>query len=176
MTAAVLWLDGCFGAGKTTTAELLLERRPELLLLDPERIGFLLWELDAALRAHDFRGLRLWRRLVVEHVVAVLEEYDRPVVVPMSLFDPMHVDELVGELRRRGVPVHHVRLVVDEPELRRRITAQRMSKDEVTNTGTREFRLAQLPAGLAAATGEPLVVGDRGPQEIVDAVLALLEG
>lgn len=173
MTPYVLWLDGCFGAGKTTTAQLLLQRRPELLLLDPELVGFLLWEVDPSLRARDFRDLRLWRRLVVEHVTAALEELGRPLVVPMSVFDPEHAEELMGELRRRGTVLHHVRLAVDEPELRRRITAQRMSEDEQANARTREFRLGQLPAGLAADTGTALPIAGRSPDEVADAVLAL---
>ncbi len=175
MTPYVLWLDGCFGAGKTTTARLLLQRRPELLLLDPELIGSLLWQVDPSLRARDFRGLRLWRRLVVEHVTAVLEELGRPLVVPMSVFEDGHAGELVGELHRRDVVVHHVRLVVDEEELRRRISAQRMSDDEATDVGTREFRLGQLPAGLAARTGSPLQVAGRSPDEVADEVLGMLE-
>lgn len=171
----MLWLNGAFGAGKTTTAELLVGRRAELVLVDPEQVGFLLWRYDPALRAQDFRGLRLWRRLVVEHVEGVLREWGRPVVVPMSIFDQVQADELVGELRRRGVVVHHVWLDVAENELRRRILAQRMSDDDATDEGTRQFRLTQLPAALTARTGAvPLRVGARGPDAVVDALVELL--
>ena len=169
---AVLWLDGAFGAGKTTTAERILRRRPEWLLLDPELVGALLWEHDPSLRGQDFRALRLWRRLVVEHVHAVQEERGRSLVVPMSLFDPVHVDETVGELSRRGLDVHHVRLVVDGRELTRRILAQRTSQDADTDAGTRAFRLAQLDVGLAATLGHPVPVDGRSAAEVAAAVLA----
>ena len=37
----IVWLNGPFGAGKTTLAEKLRERRPDLILFDPEVIGFI---------------------------------------------------------------------------------------------------------------------------------------
>lgn len=172
--STVLWLDGAFGAGKTTTAQHVLQRRPGWLLVDPELVGFALWQHDPSLKGQDFRGLPLWRRLVVEHVQAVQEELGRCLVVPMSLFDAVHVDQTVGELRRRGLVVHHVRLVVGRSELERRIREQRTSSDEATDAGTRAFRLAQMGDGLAAASGTAFEVDRRDPDAVARAVLDLV--
>ena len=43
-TRRLVWLGGTFGAGKTTTGRLLVERAPGLRLFDPEWVGFLLRE------------------------------------------------------------------------------------------------------------------------------------
>jgi predicted ABC-type ATPase len=149
----VVWINGCFGAGKTATAEALVRLRPAHLLVDPELVGFLLWEFDASLRAQDFRELALWRRLVVETIDA-LRERGRPMVVPMCLHTPDHLSVLT-ELRARGVTVDHVVLRVEEAELRRRIARQVTDADAATDAGSREFRLAQLPAGLTLTADPP---------------------
>jgi hypothetical protein len=150
----VLWLNGCFGSGKSATAAALVAADPHRLLFDPELVGYLLWEIDPSLRAKDFRELRVWRRLVVDSAVTLLAEFERPLVVPMSLFSEDHLS-VIDDLRGRGVTVDHVVLSVDEPEVRRRILAQRKSDDDETDAGTRAFRLAQLPAGLAMALDPP---------------------
>ncbi len=36
----IIWINGPFGAGKTTLAERLRDRRPKSLSSDPEEIGF----------------------------------------------------------------------------------------------------------------------------------------
>jgi deoxyadenosine/deoxycytidine kinase len=37
----IIWLDGPFGIGKSTTAQALLEHLPEAVLFDPELFGAL---------------------------------------------------------------------------------------------------------------------------------------
>ena len=152
--ADVLWLNGCFAAGKSATAAALAAARADLLLFDPELLGSLLWEIDPSLRAQDFRELRVWRRLVVDTVVTLVTERRRPLVVPMSLFSADHLSVL-DAVRARGVVVDHVVLRVAEAELRRRIAAQRRSEDEATDVGTREFRLSQLAAGVRMTSHPP---------------------
>ena len=38
----IVWLNGAFGAGKTSTAKELLQLLPNARLYDPEHVGFLL--------------------------------------------------------------------------------------------------------------------------------------
>ncbi|EPH9953487.1 TPA: putative tunicamycin resistance ATP-binding protein TmrD, partial [Klebsiella pneumoniae] len=40
----IIWINGPFGAGKTTLAERLRDRRPKSLIFDPEEIGFVVKE------------------------------------------------------------------------------------------------------------------------------------
>jgi AAA domain len=172
----LLWLNGCFGSGKSTTAAALVRLCPRLLLFDPELVGFLLWEVDPSLRAQDFRDLPLWRHLVVETAGQVIVERQRAVVAPMSLFDPEHQLDVIGGLRARGVPVHHVLLDVGAAELRRRIVSQTMSPDPATDEGTRRFRLDQLAAGLAMCASPPadvtvVTVGDSSADEVARRIL-----
>ena len=40
----IIWINGPFGAGKTTLAKRLRDRRSKSLILDPEEIGFVVKE------------------------------------------------------------------------------------------------------------------------------------
>ncbi len=84
----IIWINGLFGAGKSTTAHALVTRLGNASLVDPEQIGFGLptWhgnggELDDI--QHDPR----WRTLTKESVIAVEETFETA-VVPMTLFIP----------------------------------------------------------------------------------------
>ena len=40
----IIWINGGFGAGKTTLAEELHRRLPDAVLYDPEDVGLMLWK------------------------------------------------------------------------------------------------------------------------------------
>jgi hypothetical protein len=58
----ILWINGTFGAGKTTTGTLLAQRSPRLRLFDPEWVGYLLRNNLADHNFTDFQQLEPWRR------------------------------------------------------------------------------------------------------------------
>ncbi|MDI4406207.1 hypothetical protein E7U89_24780 [Escherichia coli] len=45
----IIWINGPFGAGKTTLAKRLRDRRSKSLIFDPEEIGFVVKETVPAL-------------------------------------------------------------------------------------------------------------------------------
>ncbi len=84
----IVWVDGVFGAGKTTLAGELVRRLPGALLLDPELVGHILrtWVPDED--TGDFQDVPLWRDLVAPTVLATRRRYpERPLVIPMSVLD-----------------------------------------------------------------------------------------
>lgn len=118
----VIWLNGAFGAGKTTVARKLGTLLPDAMTLDPEDIGGMLSKvIPADQRSDDFQDLRLWRRLTVAAVAGVLRDHPGLLLVPMTVADAGYFDETVGELRRSGITVHHVTLVADPRTIRRRL-------------------------------------------------------
>ena len=63
----IVWINGAFGAGKTTTARELIDLIPNSTLFDPEVIGGALAQLLPPKRlaeVGDFQDLPIWRRLV----------------------------------------------------------------------------------------------------------------
>ncbi len=59
----IVWINGTFGVGKTTTAGLLAERT-DWRVFDPEHVGYLLQSNMADVPVEDFQDLGPWRTLV----------------------------------------------------------------------------------------------------------------
>ena len=57
----IIWLNGTFGAGKTTTGRQLAERLANARLFDPEEVGYLLMRTLEDHEFRDFQDLAPWR-------------------------------------------------------------------------------------------------------------------
>nr|UHA82472.1 hypothetical protein NNFBJPFD_00218 [Enterobacter cloacae] len=57
----IIWINGPFGAGKTTLAKRLRDRRSKSLIFDPEEIGFVVKETVPMPASGDYQDLPLWR-------------------------------------------------------------------------------------------------------------------
>ncbi|MFF3850236.1 NUDIX domain-containing protein [Streptomyces sp. NPDC002328] len=128
----VVWINGAFGAGKTTTARELIDLIPNSTLFDPEVIGAALPQLLPAKRlaeVGDFQDLPIWRRLVIDTVAALLGELGGTLVVPMTLLRQEYRDEIFGGLAARRIPVRHVLLAPAETILRERIAGRDVPPD-----------------------------------------------
>ncbi len=137
----IVWINGAFGAGKTTTARELIELIPNSTLFDPEVIGGALPYLLPPKRlaeVGDFQDLPIWRRLVIDTAAAMLAELGGTLVVPMTLLRQEYRDEIFGGLAARRIAVRHVLLAPAETILRERI-AQR----EVPDVPDGELRTRQ---------------------------------
>ncbi|GAA3378789.1 NUDIX hydrolase [Streptomyces sannanensis] len=123
----IVWINGAFSAGKTSTARELVELIPNSTLYDPEVIGgslpYLLPQkhLD---EVTDFQDLPIWRRLVVDAAAAMLAELGGVLVVPMTLLRQEYRDEIFGGLASRRIQVRHVLLTPEETILRQRIAGR----------------------------------------------------
>ncbi|MGW0210164.1 NUDIX hydrolase [Streptomyces sp. NPDC003233] len=128
----VVWINGAFGAGKTTTARELIELIPNSTLFDPEVIGAGLRHLLPAKRlaeVGDFQDLAIWRRLVIDTAAAMLAELGGTLVVPMTLLRQEYRDEIFGGLAARRIPVHHLLLAPAETILRERMAGREIPPD-----------------------------------------------
>ncbi|MFF3205619.1 NUDIX domain-containing protein [Streptomyces sp. NPDC002962] len=128
----VVWINGAFGAGKTTTARELIDLIPNSTLFDPEVIGGALPYLLPPKRlaeVGDFQDLPIWRRLVIDTAAALLAELGGTLVVPMTLLRQEYRDEIFGGLAARRIPVRHVLLAPGETILRERIAAREVPPD-----------------------------------------------
>ncbi|MER8045876.1 NUDIX domain-containing protein [Streptomyces sp. NPDC094032] len=120
----IVWINGAFGAGKSSTARELVDLIPNSTLYDPELIGgglSLLLPQKRLAEVDDFQDLGIWRRLVVDTAAALLAEVGGVLVVPMTLLRQEYRDEIFGALAARRVEVRHVVLTPGETILRHRI-------------------------------------------------------
>ncbi|MFF3393962.1 NUDIX domain-containing protein [Streptomyces sp. NPDC002669] len=120
----IIWINGAFGAGKTSAARELIDLIPNSTFYDPELVGAGLRHLLPQKRlaeVTDFQDLPIWRRLVVDTAAALLAEVPGVLVVPMTLLRQEYRDEIFGGLASRRIPVRHVLLSPEETILRQRI-------------------------------------------------------
>lgn len=103
----IVWLNGPFGVGKSSTAAQLASLLPKARFVDPERLGGVLHFTIGWLRPGDFQNLWVWRRGTVL-LTRWAARRGTVVVVPMSVLRPSVLDELMRGLRRHGHAVHHV--------------------------------------------------------------------
>jgi 8-oxo-dGTP pyrophosphatase MutT (NUDIX family) len=128
----IVWVNGAFGAGKSTTARELIDLIPNSTLFDPEVIGGALTHLlppKHLAEVGDFQDLPIWRRLVVDTAAAMLAELGGVLVVPMTLLRQEYRDEIFGGLASRRIPVRHVLLAPAETILRERIAGREIPPD-----------------------------------------------
>ncbi|WUS95632.1 NUDIX domain-containing protein [Streptomyces sp. NBC_00708] len=120
----IVWINGAFGAGKTSAARELIDLIPNSTLYDPEITGTGLHHLlprKKLAEVTDFQDLPIWRRLVVDTAAALLAELGGVLVVPMTLLRQEYRDEIFGGLAARRISVRHVLLSPEETILRARI-------------------------------------------------------
>jgi chloramphenicol 3-O-phosphotransferase len=161
----VLWINGAFGAGKSTVACELQRRLPRSRILDPETIGFVVQRLPFRRRA-DYQLSPLWRRSTVLAIRAAAA-LAGTVIVPMTVVDDDVLDDVVGGLRRRGVDVRMVALVVGPDELRERLRRRGSHGGWGEDQIERCLRAVGIPA-----FGEPIETEGRSVPAVADAVLA----
>ena len=172
----IIWLNGGFGAGKTTLAEELHRRVPDAVVYDPEDVGVMLWKW---MRPNgDFQDLPSWRELVVATALSLRRHHADTLIVPMSLIRDDYRAEILGGLADAGEQVLHVFLEVDAGVLRERLNARVGIPDNPeANQSAREWALSRIDAAIVAAARQPggtlMLRSDRlTPAELAEEVLA----
>jgi hypothetical protein len=140
----IIWLNGTFGAGKTTTAKAVTALLPKARIFDSEYVGFMLRHVLATEKVGDFQDWRPWRGLVVATAREVLDYVGGTLVIPQSVLVRQYWQEIRGGLAEAGIDVRHVVLHADRDELVRRIEA------DADEAGARQWRLDHLDAYAAA--------------------------
>ncbi|APU21289.1 ATP-binding protein [Actinoalloteichus sp. GBA129-24] len=85
----LLFVNGPFGVGKTTTVNLLAQDLPEALVIDPEKVGHMLWsQLPEPLRAEEFELEPVWPVVTRCLLDQTARTYGRTILVPMTIARP----------------------------------------------------------------------------------------
>lgn len=119
----IIWINGTFGAGKTTTGTLLAQRNPRLRVFDPEWVGYMLMNNLADRDVTDFQQLESWRRLTPLVADELVRFTGHELVVIQTVLDEDYWRELQSGLSALGHEVVHVVLEADESVMRKRIAA-----------------------------------------------------
>jgi hypothetical protein len=158
----IVWLNGAFGAGKTTTAGLLTELLDDAKIFDPEYVGYL---LTTCVRSPtgDFQDMPLWRHLVIETMAGLDREYPHTWIAPMSLIDAGYRTEILGGIRAAGAEVCEFILTMPPQALRSRI------ESDEADTKARHWRRAHIEQALttfASVRDACLIDATRPPESV----------
>ncbi|QPP07478.1 AAA family ATPase [Streptomyces bathyalis] len=121
----IIWLNGTFGAGKTTTAGKLAELLPQARFFDTEQVGGMLATVPDLPELGDFQHWPPWRHLVVETASQLLDYVGGILVVPQTVLVKQYWDEISTGLAEAGIEVHHYVLHTDRDTLAHRIVNDR---------------------------------------------------
>jgi predicted kinase len=174
----IIWINGGFGAGKTTLAAELHRRLPHAVVYDPEDVGLMLWKWVPP--NGDFQHLPSWRELVVTTALALRRHHAETLIVPMSLIRDDYRAEILGGLADAGEEILHVFLEVDGGVLRTRLNARVTDPGREWDQAAREHGMTGVDEMVAAAARQPggtlVLRSDRlTPAELADEVLARAE-
>ena len=124
----IIMVNGPFGVGKTTVASLLNQKLPNAMIYDPEEVGYMLRNIvtDEVMhdseRTQDFQDLNLWRYFVVEVARMLVKEYDRDLIVPMTLCDPAYFRHIRAGFEQVSPAVFHFCLLSGYETIHARLT------------------------------------------------------
>ena len=124
--SVIIWLNGTFGVGKTTTARLLSQRDQSLRLFDPEWVGYMLRENLSDYPVTDLRHWESWRVLTPVVADELIRFSGQSLVAPQTVLEEDYWDELMSGLSVRGHDVLHVVLDAEDESMRGRIEADQV--------------------------------------------------
>jgi hypothetical protein len=171
----IIWLNGAFGAGKTTLAAELHRRLPDAVVYNPEDVGLMLWKWLPP--GGDFQHLPSWRELVVSTALSLRRHHADTLIVPMSLIRDDYRAEILGGLADAGEEILHVFLELEAGVLRERLNARVTHPGGDWDQAARKLGMTGVDEMVAAAARQPartlMLRSDKlTPAELADQVQA----
>lgn len=168
----IIWINGSFGAGKTTVAHELQRRLPDAFVYDPENVGYFLRKnAPEVCRTEDFQDVPLWREFNYETLKWIAGTYPGVILAPMTLNRQQYFDEIIGRLVQDGVVVHHVILWAG-----RETILKRLRKRSLGRLSREAFAVRAIGKSLAffatRPEGEKILTDDLTVDQVVEAVAA----
>ncbi len=165
----IIWINGAFGTGKSTTAERLHRRLPNSFVYDPEEAGYFIRKnIPAELHQSDFQDHIMWREINLSMLSRMARGYSGTIIAPMTLVNPAYFEELVGGLRASGIEVRHFALLAERETLLQRLNSR--------GDGADSWSAHQIDRCLAALTqerfGEHIRTDDSTPEQVVEHIAA----
>lgn len=167
----IIMINGAFGVGKTSTAQLLKSRLPNSMIYDPEEVGYMLRQLlkinDLDVTG-DFQHIQSWPPLTVETARQLYQQYQRHLIVPMTLAFPEYFQQIKTGLAEVESDLHHFCLMASDQTLR-----QRLRERGDTPGGWTEQQMSRCQEAFASPQYEVYVDTDHlNTEAVVEFILA----
>ena len=118
----IIWINGAWGAGKTQTCAELYRRTEHSFLYDAENAGYFLRKNEPSfLQKENFQDEPLWREINFKMLLNISRNYDRIIIVPMTIVNPQYYKEIIARLRENNISVFHFVLYAEKETLKKRL-------------------------------------------------------
>jgi broad-specificity NMP kinase len=171
----IIFVNGPFGVGKTTAVAELSRRLPSALVIDPEKVGHMLWaQLPKALHAEEFELEPIWPTLTRTLIEQAHRVYGSDLLIPMTIARPQAFGEVVQPLRDQGVEVTHVTLLAGPETIRERLRRRGEGPDRWGELSWEGLQVERCLASLTQPVFATHIDTERlTPQEVAAAVLTV---
>ncbi len=165
----MVWINGAFGVGKTTVAELLVETLGRAFLLDPEAIGMVLRDylVPPSLCPGDFQDIALWRSFTRDAVLDTVKRFDGFVIVPMTVTRVDYFDEVIRAIAS-AVRLDHFTLMAS----RETIIQRELQRPDDQSAWIQKTVDRVLPALEATAFAEHIDAETQTAEAVVQEILS----
>jgi len=151
-SSVIVWLNGAFGVGKTTTAQAIRKLAPTWRLFDPEQVGLLLATNLSGIEFNDFQDLPPWRSLVPQIASEVSEFTGDDLLVAQTVLVQEYWDEMRVRFTDRGQKIVHV--LLDAPAI---VLEERIREDPIERSAE-QWRLDHVSSYESAKDWLPATV------------------
>lgn len=127
----IIWINGSFGVGKTSTAKVLNEELDKSIIYDPEEIGGFLSNMFNH-EKDDFQDYELWR-ILNSDILKYLCSIHEVVIVPMTITNNEYYDEIVNSLELSGIKINHFILCASKENIINRLDSRENSTEWAYN-------------------------------------------
>jgi broad-specificity NMP kinase len=175
----VVMINGSFGVGKTTVANLLRKFISGSVIYDPEWTGFVLRRLPGWIKLEgsgtdDYQNIRLWRKSAVAGVRLFRCFASGPVIVPMTFSDRAYFDEIISGIMSFESALKVFCLRASLSTVRSRLL-QRGAHIEGADAEWIDRRVVEcIEAHRNSHFGESIETDDRPPLEIAREIIERL--
>ncbi len=169
----IIFVNGPFGVGKSTAVAEIHRRLSDALVVDPQKIGHMLWtQLPEALRAEEFELEPIWPPLTRCLIGQAHRVYRRHILVPMTIARPTVFAQIVEPLRRQRLDVSHVTLLAAADTIRNRLHQRGEGPDRWGELSWEGLQVERCLESLASPRfAAHIDTDDLVPAQVADAIL-----
>ena len=165
----IYWINGPYGVGKSTVANLLKGRLTKAYIFDPEQVGNSIRDnYPSEMFKETFEEYPLWLETNYKLLSDIYEKYDGDIIVPMTLLREESYLQIIKRLQDNGANVMYIFLDGDEQTLYHRMVE--LGREEVDG-----WCVKHIPACLKVQEEEKYAkhidTVDKTPEEIVNHIL-----
>lgn len=171
----IIFINGAFGVGKSSVAEILVDKIPNSLIFDAEEVGYMLRKIYKPIdNPEDFQDLIAWRELTVKTAQALKKQYNRNLVMPMCIWNKKYFDEIIPNLKKIDPHFYHFCLIANKETILSRLKGRNDSTESI-NWATKRIKKC-IDAYKSEKFDKKISTEEKTVNEIVDEILMYIKG